>query len=224
MGTETDEEVGRLLSEAAEEARRALRPYPELGEDIRRARENFTITPFDLALLSRVQDELCAKCGECCRRCTPINVSYEEAEMLAWAVDIPSREFKRRFGLRPREDGSYDIPGAPCPFLKGSLCSVYSVRPLVCRAFPASVPMADMAAGDPRMRLPGYCRAVKEFFVLILVREVLRSKIEREDPSVSEKIRELESLLARSRPKTSLEALQRSFRLLDELGVWGERR
>ncbi|WP_109015629.1 YkgJ family cysteine cluster protein [Novimethylophilus kurashikiensis] len=74
------------------------------------------------------------KCSHCCH--IPVSISGVEADLLA---ETSGREIKKRGGL-------FLNKYSPCPFLRKNECSVYDVRPLVCRA--------HFAFDDPQ-----YCKA-----------------------------------------------------------------
>jgi Fe-S-cluster containining protein len=184
-----------------------IRPYPQRDNDIKKAVEKFGLTPFDIAFLAKMQNEWCTKCGECCRQCTPINMSREEIETLACAVGLPYKKFKRKYRLTPRGNGTFDMPAAPCPFLKGNLCSVYHVRPLVCRFFPAGKAIAEAEMGWKKIEFPFYCNVVKKFFSYKIAALVLLYIVEREEPLLAEQVKStVESLGAHL--KTPRETMQ----------------
>jgi Fe-S-cluster containining protein len=76
-------------------------------------------------------DVTCRKgCAHCCR--IPVAISAWEAGQLAkftgrTAHPVPTPA--------TREENIARFTGKPCPFLKDNLCTVYEVRPMVCRLF-----------------------------------------------------------------------------------------
>jgi len=184
-------DVEEFLAAAAERARRMIKGYPFLDEDLERALSSPLVrgvSMFDAALLLRFQDVLCEKCGECCRRSTPIAMCKSEAEAIARFLRMPYKKFKRRFHLTPAGDGVFHMPAAPCPFLRGSWCSVYPVRPLVCRAFPAGALMAEVIKAETGVEAPLYCSALQKFFAHKIAGLVLRFRLEREEPLLAREI------------------------------------
>jgi hypothetical protein len=209
------EENEQFFSEVVEEAKRMLKPYPQLEEDIKKAIEKpMFITPFDIAVLTKKQDEWCNKCGECCRQSTPIRMLSLEAKTIAHFLGISYKKFKQKYRLVPRGDGTFDMPGRPCPFLKGNLCSIYKVRPIVCRYFPAGDAISDMADKKSAIELPRYCHVIKKFVALKVVAEVARMNIEREDPTFFERMK-AHAGSATPKFKTPQEALRFAFEALD---------
>jgi len=205
----------KFFSEVAEEVRRMFKPYPQLDEDIKKAIEMpIHITPIDVALLARKQDEWCVKCGECCRHNTPICMSASEAKTIAHFLRIPYKKFKKKYKLTPRGDGTFDMLGKPCPFLKGNSCSIYEVRPLVCRAFPARGLIVDVINKERAVSLPRYCHVVKKFFILKIASEVAHMIVERKDPTFFEKVK-ASAGSAIPKFKTPQEALELAFQLVD---------
>lgn len=91
------------------------------------------------ALLYVMQDKLCKRCGDCCRKiCTVISFSKEEFRKIAKYLKTDYKTLKKKTHAIPCGDGSVRISGKPCIFLKGkNVCTIYEVRPLVCRAYPA---------------------------------------------------------------------------------------
>ena len=76
----------------------------------------------------------CKACGECCRG---LDISVTEADItrLSSCLGMKPVEFTTRFTILD-QDGDPEIPSTPCPFLSGSLCSVYAHRPDTCRSYP----------------------------------------------------------------------------------------
>lgn len=64
----------------------------------------------------------CTKCGECCKKAGKII-----ATALSSKIDDDLVEEYKKFPYAINKDGS-------CSMLKGTLCSIYNVRPNVCNA------------------------------------------------------------------------------------------
>ena len=78
----------------------------------------------------------CQRCGKCCT-----GVLFEtgallfpfEVEKLAIKLGISKHQFKDRYTYTQEDKRFLKLP---CPFYKDGDCSVYEVRPIVCREFP----------------------------------------------------------------------------------------
>lgn len=78
----------------------------------------------------------CKRCGACCSAVlfkTGVLLFPQEVERLSIRAGVSKRQFKDKYSYT--EDGRRFLK-LPCPFYKDGECSVYSVRPLVCREFP----------------------------------------------------------------------------------------
>jgi len=128
-----------------------------------------------------------AGCGACCRQMVPISI-YEAEALSAWIRTLPEsrqQELAQRFhqallklaaaGLLDRmanEDWlaetettrqltlDYLYQRVPCPFLEAESCSIYPIRPLVCREYlVTSAPEYCVDLANPQVapiRLPVY--------------------------------------------------------------------
>lgn len=105
-----------------------------------------------MGLLFIMNEFKCKKCGKCCSENTEFIPLFEwEMERLQELakekdikLEIKPTELvydKRSKKAVCSQFGLYTIP---CPFLIGNKCSVYSDRPIVCKAFPiAKTPLLD---------------------------------------------------------------------------------
>lgn len=81
----------------------------------------------------------CTGCGKCCTGAPGyVWVSLAEMEEMAKNLDLPLKEFQKRFVRRVGQryslvesKSTYD-----CVFLEGKKCRVYEARPKQCRTFP----------------------------------------------------------------------------------------
>src|SRR6266702_6011061 len=72
----------------------------------------------------------CAACKNGCAACCHMNVMISALE----AKHIEAATGKPRMALsESRTHDLAEFSGQPCPFLKGSSCSIYDVRPFACR-------------------------------------------------------------------------------------------
>lgn len=86
----------------------------------------------------------CTTCANCCKELDK-NVTADQIQQMAEALDISQQEFHRRYIKCKAEPGDIDeeelgdqwvMPGKPCPMLKDNKCSVYDARPRQCREYP----------------------------------------------------------------------------------------
>ncbi|MGC9399153.1 MAG: YkgJ family cysteine cluster protein [Anaerolineae bacterium] len=77
----------------------------------------------------------CTQCANCCR-VTTTRVEEEDVEGLADALDLSVPDFRETYLEYVEDEGGYWQLPAPCPLLKGNLCSVYEARPTSCREYP----------------------------------------------------------------------------------------
>jgi Fe-S-cluster containining protein len=100
----------------------------------------------------------CVRCGECCKQ-LPIDIGY--SDIIKWE-DKNRNDILREVRLI----GNFPIPKAggfyfektlqrkgkeksPCPFYDGDGCSIYSLRPFVCRGYPKSTKNATCSSAVP---------------------------------------------------------------------------
>jgi Fe-S-cluster containining protein len=71
----------------------------------------------------------CKGCGGICCNTMPINILKPEAERLrALKPDLKLKDFGEFFYIEP-----------PCPFFQDNKCSIYKLRPIICRSFPIQI-------------------------------------------------------------------------------------
>lgn len=93
-----------------------------------------------LKRLPIVNEWQCARTGECCQ--SGPRVSAAEYALLAerYMAPLPATMIGTQF----------IITGQPCPFLNGSSCSVYDIRPYKCRQFQCQrAPNEPLRPGGP---------------------------------------------------------------------------
>ena len=85
----------------------------------------------DRAAALMAPDVTCRKgCAHCCR--IPVAISAGEARQIAKFIGRTAHPVSTP---ATREENIARFTGKPCPFLKDNLCTVYEVRPMVCRLF-----------------------------------------------------------------------------------------
>jgi len=87
----------------------------------------------------------CEDCDHkvCCTACASAIMDHE-VDAIARYLNISSKKFKKRYVVKVRNElGNISIVSRklkePCSFLKNGLCSVYPVRPRICRMYPFEV-------------------------------------------------------------------------------------
>lgn len=210
--------IEELFSVAYAKARDWIKPYPEREEDLQRALSEARrgLTAVDAAVLLRLQNSFCEKCGECCRRNTPINVHRAEAESIAAYLGMSYKKLKKWLGLVPKGDGTFDMPAAPCKLLVGNRCRVYPVRPMVCKVYPAGFILVQIGEGAKAIELPSYCGAIATFLAFKLACMAINYRLEREEPALfSVIVEENKRLLIGVNWKDGREAVAASLRLVE---------
>ena len=89
----------------------------------------------------------CIKCGICCgdtkEKTRHILLLRTEAEQIATATLQPISEFTVK--IKDKAPYSYEMKkteDGKCVFLENNCCTIYSVRPLICRFYPFELKMA----------------------------------------------------------------------------------
>lgn len=157
---------------------------PVTEDEIRRVVEGLLMTnEAELALFYTLQDKLCKRCGDCCRIiCSPICFSKTELKNAANYLGLEYKKLKRRVRAMPKGNGCFDVLGKPCPFLKGrNICTIYEVRPFVCRVYPAG---ATIAKGV----MPSDCPIGNEVLFITALSRVSQLMISRSDPDLRNQI------------------------------------
>ncbi len=79
----------------------------------------------------------CLSCGNCCKEMNPV-LTAKDISTCSQGLNLTESEFKNQY-LVPLEEADkdkYTFKQSPCPFLEGTRCSIYNIRPLECRSFP----------------------------------------------------------------------------------------
>ena len=87
-------------------------------------------------LYAEVSSEIdCGACGNCCRELGAA-MEAEDIARMAGAEHLTPAEFKRKYLDKTREKGKFVVRQRPCPFLSGTACLHYDIRPESCAEFP----------------------------------------------------------------------------------------
>lgn len=114
--------------------------------------------PSEMKAITRSGEVPCARCGECCRRCSPIYIREKELEPLIEYLVEHLIDVGNNLRSLPYDGEGYSLIASPCPFLDSSNCKVYPVRPSVCRTFPYNL-----------FESPGRGYVVPEFCQIVLL-------------------------------------------------------
>ena len=131
----------------------------------------------------------CTQCGECCvnrEEYAHVYASREEVRELAELLEMPVREFRRRYAFVD-EDGwtQLTVADGHCVFLDVETggCRVYAVRPVQCRTFPFWKEF--IRDGEWTVRARSLCEGVGRGRVYTLAEaEMCRSAMEESDEDV----------------------------------------
>ena len=77
----------------------------------------------------------CTKCANCCIKLQPL-LSLRDVKSMATHLGLSYSLFLEKYIVEDEEEDGFVFNTFPCPLLKDNLCTVYSSRPLECRAYP----------------------------------------------------------------------------------------
>jgi len=100
-------------------------------------------------------------CGNCCVNHGDYNYVYLEGNdtrRLARHLKLTVAEFKKRYTEPEDEYLVLRMDRPACPFLEGTRCTVYPVRPVQCRTFPFWE--SNLGSRSAWKRLRGFCPGV----------------------------------------------------------------
>jgi len=126
----------------------------------------------EIALIYALQDQICTRCGWCCTENTALRASKDELKNIA--------AFKKRIKARPRKDRTLRVTRHPCPFYEDG-CSVYQIRPGVCRSYPTSMILSALAGDGP---YPDKCEISDDLLAELVIKRALEEKMSRENPEL----------------------------------------
>jgi Fe-S-cluster containining protein len=135
----------------------------------------------EMALIYALQDQICTKCGKCCTDNTSLKAQKEELKRIAAYKNLSYKKLKKRTRARPRKDGTMRVTRRPCPFYDDG-CSVYDIRPGVCRAYPTNKLLAALAGGYNQY--PENCEIADDLLAELVIKRALEEKMYRENPEL----------------------------------------
>ena len=100
-------------------------------------------------------------CGNCCVNHGDYNYVYledDDTRNMARHLGLKIAEFKKRYTEMEEEYVVLRMDRPACPFLDGTRCAVYAVRPAQCRSFPFWG--SNLTSRSAWTRLRGFCPGV----------------------------------------------------------------
>jgi Fe-S-cluster containining protein len=76
----------------------------------------------------------CTNCANCCKTLSP-QIDQTDIERIASFLGISEAEFIEKY-LKIIGENNYEMNSLPCPFLEENKCTIYDIRPTVCREYP----------------------------------------------------------------------------------------
>lgn len=140
----------------------------------------------EIALMYALQDKICTRCGKCCTENKTMRVQKQELKQIAETKKTSYKKIKRQTKASPRKNGTLRIIRNPCPFYEED-CTVYNVRPSICRGYPANVLLRSIGGtGD----YPEDCGISDELLVEIAIKRAIEEKMYRENPELMRELAE----------------------------------
>jgi Fe-S-cluster containining protein len=145
-------------------------------------------------MIMAIQETLCKRCGNCCRNKAHLRIRKDELKGVADYLHVEYKKLKDQLRATPMGDGTFII-AQPCSFLRNNLCTIYPVRPITCRGYPANNLLNSMRSGAP---FDG-CPIANDLLAEIVVKRVLEEQMWRDHPEelksmVEKRRRDLEKL------------------------------
>ncbi len=76
----------------------------------------------------------CIACSNCCKLTSTV-LNERDITRIAGHLNLSADDFCKQY-LRGDDDGDLVIKSLPCPFLTPQGCSIYDIRPELCREYP----------------------------------------------------------------------------------------
>ncbi len=192
-------------------AKRKLKMPPVQEGDVLKAVSSLGVMlETEVAMMVALQERLCLRCGDCCRRRGQIKFKKEELQTIADALHLEYKRLKDRLKASPMGDGTFAVT-QPCPFQRGNICGIYSVRPGTCRGYPANDLLANMTQENPFED----CPIADPLLAEVVVKRVLEEQMWRDHPEelkvLAEKRREELAKLAGMSPVERMRLLTEGY-------------
>lgn len=106
------------------------------------------ISYYKYRLHAKCQDTFkCTRCGKCCTEMDAVELSMDDIKPISKSLGMNSQQFIRKYRLERasyKEIGTfYRLTwkhGESCPFYSSNACSIYEIRPDVCKKYPFLTP------------------------------------------------------------------------------------
>jgi Fe-S-cluster containining protein len=181
--------AGRHAFRVLEFSKRRLKTPPVREEDILKAVSSLgVVLETEVAMIVALQQQLCTRCGNCCRGRGAIRLSKGELQGVADYLHVEYKRLKDQMRAAPMGDGTF-LVSQPCRLLRGNTCTAYPARPGTCRGYPASELLATMGSN----RTFDDCPIADQLLAEVVVKRVLEEQMWREHPE------ELKALAERRR-------------------------
>jgi Fe-S-cluster containining protein len=119
-------------STAKEEENLAFRTFVKTGLELSDRRLNAVVQEITEQVWSDID---CRTCANCCKIRQPA-LSRHEAQRIATHLGMTLQDLVAQYLTSDADVGKYTTQQCPCPFLEDNLCTIYTVRPAVCKNYP----------------------------------------------------------------------------------------
>ncbi len=106
----------------------------ELQEEISKTLKTIDETVLQKKVAQVTEKVDCTLCANCCKKLIP-GFNDEDINRISTHLQITRKEFLKKY-LKKNSEKEYEMKQAPCLFLKDNKCSIYEIRPEVCRKYP----------------------------------------------------------------------------------------
>lgn len=121
-----------LDSTAKEQENLAFRSFVKNDLELSDRRFNAVVQETTEQVWSHID---CRTCANCCKTQQPV-FSRPEAQRIATYMGMTLQDLVAHYLTSDADVGKYITQQRPCPFLENNLCTIYTVRPAVCKNYP----------------------------------------------------------------------------------------